>query len=236
MHQLSCHPALEPFLDELVTLARTVSGPCDRVVLTPAALDLVPGLMRKPGKLEAYLPARAPLTRPLFIEWLALRVAVAAESCSRRICINSLGRRCGIEPAGARVGPCQAVARSAARNSRGDLPVQRLQAWLNELGSSKPSSQAIREIGRRASSRHRTSQARPELLQDLEERHALFGEPARQGSLAHPEFSGDDLRPRRAVGQQRRDGVLDHDTERADIASSGVEALVADLEQDPVQA
>ena len=34
-------------------------------------------------------------------------------------------------------------AKSAPRISRGVLPVQRLQAWLKELGSSKPKSQAI---------------------------------------------------------------------------------------------
>ena len=47
------------------------AAPCDRAVLSPAALDLVHGLMEKPGKLETYLPARAPPTRPLLIEWLA---------------------------------------------------------------------------------------------------------------------------------------------------------------------
>ena len=35
------------------------------------------------------------------------------------------------------------TAKSAPRISRGVLPVQRLQAWLKELGSSKPKSQAI---------------------------------------------------------------------------------------------
>ena len=44
-------------------------------------------------------------------------------------------------------------ANSAPRSSRGVLPVQRLQAWLKELGSSKPKSQAILEIGMVSSSR-----------------------------------------------------------------------------------
>ena len=44
-------------------------------------------------------------------------------------------------------------AKSAPRSSRGALPVQRLQAWLKELGSSKPKSQAILEIGIVSSSR-----------------------------------------------------------------------------------
>ena len=44
-------------------------------------------------------------------------------------------------------------AKSAPRSSRGVLPVQRLQAWLKELGSSKPKSQAILEIGMVSSSR-----------------------------------------------------------------------------------
>ena len=35
------------------------------------------------------------------------------------------------------------TAKSAPRISRGVLPVHRLQAWLKELGSSKPKSQAI---------------------------------------------------------------------------------------------
>ena len=44
-------------------------------------------------------------------------------------------------------------ANSVPRSSRGVLPVQRLQAWLKELGSSKPKSQAISEIGMVSSSR-----------------------------------------------------------------------------------
>src|SRR4051794_10165761 len=49
--------------------------------------------------------------------------------------------------------PPQANSASADLSSRGVLPVQRLQAWLNELASSKPRSQATLEIGMLSSSR-----------------------------------------------------------------------------------
>jgi transposase-like protein len=46
-----------------------------------------------------------------------------------------------------------AAASSNRRSSRGDLPVHRRQAWLKELTSSKPRSQAILEIGMSPSSK-----------------------------------------------------------------------------------
>jgi hypothetical protein len=52
--------------------------------------------------------------------------------------------------------PCRKLYARAVRidrNSRGDLPSQRRQAWLNELASSKPRSQAISEMGMPPSSR-----------------------------------------------------------------------------------
>ena len=42
---------------------------------------------------------------------------------------------------------------SKRRISRGDLPIHRRQAWLKELTSSKPRSQAILEIGMSSSSK-----------------------------------------------------------------------------------
>jgi len=51
------------------------------------------------------------------------------------------------------IDPAGFVHSTPPRSSRGVLPVQRLQAWLKELGSSKPRSQAILEIGIVSSSR-----------------------------------------------------------------------------------
>ena len=78
-------------------------------------------------------------------------------------------------------------------------------------------------------------QIAPQMVEDFAEIQTFRRQPPGKSPLAEAEPVGDRLCPRLGVRQERSDGVLHHDTKRADIGPTRGDGFLAVLDHQFVQ-